>query len=215
MLNVSKWIKLPLLLDGEEMAKLFASIDPCALYEVHRVVGESQWVHSLSDFLETYRDYVFSLKEGKEPPLALVRQFAYAMSVTSDAFTAQEVGEKRILLKATLPIVQMQPHALRYSPLDGTFRSGVHGEGTISWGIQLGYPQIYEDPRTHLIQSTRELTNGPLFQQIQKWVRAHTRPTPFEVDGKKQIVPARLGKSCFAWIARHPHLHTVHVVTSS
>jgi len=202
MLNVSKWIKIPLLIDAEEMEDLFKSVTPFCLYQVQKVTPKGEGVISLSAFLEDYSTYIESLKRGKVPaPLS-----SPVLSVTPDALHTMAFDDGRQLYKPQLPVIQMQVHAVRYSEADQSFRSQLFGSDAISWGIQLGYPQIYEDPKTYEIHATRDLPNGPLFREIQKWVRMHTRPTPFVVNNQKQNVPIRLGKACFTWINTHPQL---------
>jgi len=206
MLSVSKWIKIPLLIDVEEMEDLFSSITPFRLYQVQKVTPKDEGIISASSFLKDYADYIDSLKRGEVPSARFGPLFSPVLSVTDEALFAMPVGEARQLYKPQLPVIQMQAHAIRYSPADHSFRSQLFGSGAISWGIQLGYPQIYEDPKTHAIFPTRDLPNGPLFHDIQKWVRHNTRPTPFVVEGHKQNIPIRLGKACFSWIAAHPQL---------
>lgn len=203
MLNVSKWIKIRFLIDLEEMEDLFHSLPPFQLYEVHRVTSKGEGIVPQAFFLKEYGTYIESLQKGEIPQVGM---FSPVLSVTEEALYAMPVEDRRQLYKPQLPVVQMQAHAFRYSPADQSFRSQLFGNDAISWGIQLGYPQIYEDPKTHAIFSTRRLPNGPLFHAIQKWVRSHTLPTPFVVEGKKQNVPIRIGKKCFSWIHAHPQL---------
>ena len=203
MLNVSKWIKIPLLLDQEEMRALFGAFT-FELYRIGSVIPKGEGVITPETFLEAYSTYIETLKRGEIPPPPPF--FSSVLSVTEEALETIEVDADRELLKPKLPVVLMQAHAVRYSPEDGEFRSQLFGSDGISWGIQLGYPQIYEEPGTHAILATRDLPNGPLFHAIQKWVRSSTRATPFIVDGKRKNVPIRLGKQCFSWIETHPQL---------
>lgn len=208
MLHVSKWIKLPLLIDVSEMKDLFASLAPFSLYDVQRVTPVGAGILSKEAFLAEYAIYIEKLKGGEIPsPLS-----SPVLSAISEALYAMPVGEGRQLYKPQLPIVQMQAHAVRYSDADQSFRSQLFGADGISWGFQLGYPQIYEDPQTYEILPTRDLPNGTLFRGIQKWVRKFTRPTPFVISGYKQNVPIRLGKACFSWINAHPQLKAKGIV---
>ncbi|MCH9627665.1 MAG: hypothetical protein S4CHLAM2_13070 [Chlamydiales bacterium] len=184
------------------MEDLFSALPPFSLYQVGSLTPKGEGILSHATFLETYGDYVAHLKRG-EIPSSLP---APVLSVTEEALEIVVVDEARQIYKPKLPIVQMQAHAFRYSPEDQTFRSQLFGVDAVTWGIQLGYPQIYADPQTHAIFETRTLPNGPLFRAIQKWVRRHTLPTPFWVEGKRQNVPIRLGKACFSWINAHPQL---------
>ncbi len=206
MLNVSKWVKLPLLVDSSEMENLFASLPAFQLYSVQKVTVKGEGIVPQDAFLRDYALYIEILKRGEIPERSFGPIFSLALSVTDEAFFAMPVEGGRQLYKPILPIVQMQAHSVRYSSADKSFRSQLFGSDGISWGIQLGYPQIYEDPKTHAIFATRDLPNGILFHAIQKWIRRNTSPTPFVADGVKQNVPIRLGKECFTWINSHPQL---------
>lgn len=206
MLNVSKWVKLPLLVDSSEMENLFAVLPPFQLYSVQKVTARGEGIVAQDAFLRDYARYIEILKRGGIPERTFGPIFSLALSVTEEAFFAMLVEGERQLYKPTLPVVQMQAHAVRYSSADKSFRSQLFGSDGISWGIQLGYPQIYQDPKTDAIFATRDLPNGALFHAIQKWVRSNTSPTPFVADGVKQNVPIRLGKECFSWINSHPQL---------
>jgi hypothetical protein len=80
------------------------------------------------------------------------------------------------------------------------------GVKAIFWGIQISYPQIYQDPKSMELLKVGESNNSELFALVRSWVRDATRPTPFVVSGMKTNVPIRLGKQCFSWIGAHPQL---------
>lgn len=206
MLNVSKWIKLPLLLEVDELKELFHSIPSFQLYQVQKVTEEGGGKIDLTAFLNHYASYIDYLKNSLDPPSFFIPLFSPVISADEKSLTVLPVEGRRQLYKPCLPVIQMQGHSIRYSHVDQSFRSQVFGSEGISWGIQIGYPQIYEDPKTHAIVQTRALPNGILFHEIQRWVRKNTLPTPFLIDGVKQNMPIRLGKSCFSWINQHPQL---------
>lgn len=195
-MNVSKWTKLPLLID--QMDELFAALPKLTLYQVGKLTAPGEGELPLITFLDAYSSYVTALKSGE------VTKFPYApvLSVTDEAIEVMKVDGGRELIKPKLPVVQVQPYAFAFK--NGEFHSQLFGTDVISWGLQFGYPQIFEDPQTHAIYSTRDLPNGPLFRVLQKWVRAHTSATP--INGKN--LPIRLGKTCFSWINHHPQLKT-------
>jgi hypothetical protein len=93
--------------------------------------------------------------------------------------------------------------------LDGKFHSIAQGKETITWGLQFSYPQVFQDPKSKSfskVTNTLEFPNTALFLAQQKWMRQNTLPTPLIVQGKKINLPVRLGKRCFSWIEKHPHL---------
>jgi len=206
-LSVAKWLKIFLLIDAEEMRELFTFLDAHFLfYQVQRVIKSGEGILAPSAFLQLYEDYVCILQKGEIPPDSIQREFSLAMSVTNEALYALSVEGERQIIKPILPIIQLQANRVRYTPEDHSFRCPVFGVGTFSWGIQIAYPQIYQNPETHEVSGTDHFPNAPLFKAIQKWVRNATRATPFLVKGKKQNEPIRLGKKCFSWINNHPEL---------
>jgi len=56
------------------------------------------------------------------------------------------------------------------------------------------------------VRESSEFPNTALYRSVQRWMRAHTIPTPFHVNGKKINVPMRLGKKCLPWISEHCQL---------
>jgi hypothetical protein len=48
--------------------------------------------------------------------------------------------------------------------------------------------------------------NNQLYNSIRQWMRDHTVPTPFVVEGQRINVPMRIGCKCFPWINAHPQL---------
>ena len=82
------------------------------------------------------------------------------------------------------------------------------GINSIQWGIQFSFPYLFQNVNMEVIK-VREgalFPNASLFKQIQKWMRYHTSPTTFEVEGKEINVPIRLGNKCKTWINFHPQL---------
>lgn len=212
-LSVSKWIKISLLLDESEMAHFLSHLEktvgPFGFYDVQKITPQGEGIRSSDEFLDSYRSYITYLKKGEVPPFSQFRTLlSPVMSMTEKAFTIEKVDEKRQLIKAILPVIQLQCSQISYSQEDDKFRTQIFGTGGISWGIQVGYPFLYQDPKTYEIQSTRNFPNTPLFHEIQKWIRNKTRSTPFIVQQKKRNEPIRIGKKCFEWISMHPQLKT-------
>lgn len=216
-LNVSKWIKLPLLIDADEMASFFLflkeAVGPFWFFNVQGLTDRDEGILSPEAFLAIYREYIETLQRREISLLENFNaRFAHVLSVSKQAIYAIDCGSNRRLLKARLPVVQMQANRCSYSSEDQIFRTQVFGENTFSWGIQLGYPHLYQNPKTLEIHSVQGFPNTPLFEAIQRWVRSNTRPTPFIVEGKKKNEPIRLGKACFAWINRHPQLNAQNIM---
>lgn len=209
-LEASKWLKSPILIDGQEMAQLFESLGEFYLYQVGAVVKRGEGEISPDFFLQQYAGYVSQLEAGQVPdPKSYRHLFSCVMTRTKEAVYAIILEGDKQLIRVSKPIVQLQAHHIGYSTVDGKFRSMVFGSDSISWGIQFSYPQLFQDGVTKEVGATRLAEGYPnteLYHSLQKWVRHHTIPTPFSVDGELTNVPVRLGKQCLPWINRHPQL---------
>lgn len=208
--KISKTIKIPVLLEYEEFKSLLEMLGDVCFYEVQGIVKCDEGVIDKKAFLDIYRLYLDLVKKGGEFDLKqFYSPFSSALSCTSNTLYSIVIDEKRRLIKASKPVIQLQLNQIQYSNEDGSFRSMVYGEQGISWGVLFSYPQIYQDPHT---QDIFEVDEGPqfpnthLFRKLQKWVRSHTMATPFIVGDRRINVPIRLGKKCFSWINCHPQL---------
>lgn len=208
-LQASKWQKIPLLINENEMRELFAALGEFWIVQTSGLVtiGEEVIDHEL--FLEVYRNYLLALKTGVENQDFRVRPYFSSVWTTfPQSLYAVNVNDKQRLVKVQKPVIQLQAHRFDYSFADGTFRSMVMGSESVLWGIQFSYPHLYQDENLQVL-TVREgelFPNSALFKKIQQWSRAFTVATPFEVEGKKVNVPIRLGKECMPWINSHPQL---------
>lgn len=209
-MQASKWIQVQLLLDADEMQDLFDHLGDFKIYRCGCVLAKGEGNISRQAFLDCYRSYVAHLKEGKVPPESTYSPFFTSiLTLSSDCLFMLPLGEKQQMIRPAKPIIQLQSHEMDYSSVDGKFRSMVFGGESILWGLQLSYPQLYQNPETMEVEKVLEdpkHINTPLFRQLQHWVRLNTIPTPFLIDGHKTNVPMRLGKRCISWINQHPQL---------
>ncbi len=201
----SKYLKHHVLCDADELALLFEGGAPFWLYQLTGL-GDGEAIDP-QRFIEAYRSWIEELKEGRVPTDGALRKvLATAMTAEPEALWKQEVPGGRYIVKMGRPVIQIQAHFFTYSPIDEVFRPMTMGTGSIFWGLQFSYPQIYQDPKTMEFFEVEESPNTELFQKIKQWARDTTRATPFIVNGKKTNVPIRLGKNCFSWIGSHPQL---------
>ncbi len=206
-LQVSKWIKIPLLIDLVEMEHLLHSLPPFFLYDIQRVVGSKEGIYSPTYLLEAYGSYINALKRGEGPNLESFRApFSMAWSIDEGALYEMATPDHRRLLKAAYPVLQSQMNAIRYAPEEKIFRTQIFGSDTITWGIQVGFPFLFMDPKTCEAEKTNRFPNMSLFSAFQQWVRKETVATPFLIDQQQLNSPIRLGKKCFSWIGNHPQL---------
>lgn len=214
-LQASKWLQIQALLDIDEMALLLDVLAPFYLFQCGSITqrgpgGEGGQKESKEAFLARYNTYIESLKSGVLPPIPSYQLFfSSVLTVVNDCLYVVPIGDDRQLIRVSKPVIQMQACTIDYSPVDNKFRSMVFGSQNIPWGIQFSYPQLYQDPISKQPENVKDpvlYPNTHLFRILQKWMRQHTIPTPFIVDGKVINVPMRLGKHCLSWINKHPQL---------
>lgn len=205
--QASKWFSYRVLLDETEMQDLFATLPPFELYNVSEVVSSEQAIFPREEFLSEYAKSIQALKKGEiyTPPKAL---FSSALSATSEAFYAMDV-KKGIILKILQPVIQLSLHHFTYAPENQSFHFMVHSQESIQWGLQFSYPQLYSNSiQGDVIEVMKDhaYPNTALFRTLMKWMRNHSRPVPFLIQGEKKNVEARMGLQCFDWIENHPQL---------
>ncbi len=205
--SVSKWLKHQVLLDSSEMTTLLDEL-ACEIYNVSSIVPQEELKISHEKFLAAYTKYIDDLKEGKIPaPDRSI--FSAVMTIEPDAVYAKEVQPGRWMAKLKRPVVQLQNHRFFASKLDHKIHPMVMSEGSIQWGLQFAFPQIFFDGSGGSYTKTsdeNQFPNFALFGKIIKWLRTHSVPTTFIWEGQKIATPIRLGKACFAWIDNHPQM---------
>jgi hypothetical protein len=219
ILNVSKWLNIQVLLDVDEMHDLINQLSLFNIIPVGCIINKMHPFLSHEDFFKCYSTYIEALKIGQEPdPRSYSAAFSCALSMGPEEFYALDVSANTMLVKPCLPVVQMQAHSMGYSVIDEQIYPMVRGPDTISWGIQFSFPSLFQDKKS--VESSNTLKeerfrNNILFQEIQKWMRRHTRSTPMMVRQKVINLPIRIGHQCFSWINNHPKLRFHGLVVSS
>ena len=200
--QASKWSKVQVLLDTEEMQACLEGLSPlfCCLVSAPQLTKGIDF--SIRPFLEKYREYVEHLKEGKIPDAQSVRPyFSSILTATLEAVYGIPVGEERVLIKPRHPVIQLQAHHFFYSLLDGKFHPMVLSQESITWGIQFSYPQLFQDPKSKKIvkvDNSPLFPNTALFLSLQRWIRNHTVPAPFVIQGKRVNATFRVGEKSVA-----------------
>lgn len=209
-LQVSKQLKFQVLLDVSEMRELLQNLAPVHICVVSEPTPLDRALIPAEEFLEVYGSYVAGIKEGKMLDEKLLRRyFSSGWTSELDAVYAMAVSAEKYLVKPLKPLIQLQGHHFFYSDLDKQFHPMVLSQESVSWGIQFSYPQLCQDPKTSDILKVgkgEDFPNTALFAALTKWLREHTLPTPFVIDGKRTNAPIRLGKQCLNWIGKHPQL---------
>jgi len=209
---VSKWLEFPIVLSLEELKDLFAELG--AFYVIHtdRIVSNEEGILFPEEFLKIYEQYITTWKEGGNLNDSLYKKvFQGAISTTLDGMYAIKVDDSRRIVKTTEPTLLLQPYRIEYSSFDHKFRPMVMSKNSLSWGLQISYPQLYQDAKTGVLKKVDEtFVNSALFRKLQKWVRYHTQPTTFLIQEKeepKQItMPMRIGKEALLFVNNHSGL---------
>lgn len=205
-LRVSKALKHQVLLDTDEMQSLFKELGNFYLFAVSEPVALEE--AQIEDFLTVYKKYIDALKNGQPLEDRLLRRaFSSAWTVDPSFLYAMEVAGGKFLVKPLRPVLQLQLHRFSLSDVDEKVHPLVLGPGSISWGVQFSFPQLFQDPKTEEIAKVpRDFPNSELYWKLSRWLRAHTVPALFLFKGKRVVSSLRIGKQSLSWINRHPHL---------
>lgn len=207
----SKWQHIDLLVEASDFEELFQSTsEPIFLFSTMGLQPKDKNCISHSDFLSAWERYTSLLKEGEKVVDAEFRFFfTLALSYCQEAVRVLDFPDGRETVVPYAPIVQMQMHRMSYSVQDGKFHSQAFGPESISWGVRLSYPQLYQDPIKRSVENGFDeavFVNARLFSRIRSWVRRVSLPVHFTVNGAKIMAPCRLGRDSFRWIDKHPDL---------
>jgi hypothetical protein len=204
----SKWIHFDFLVETAELAKLFLTLgEPLFLFSTMGVQEKGKSRILPDEFLAAWERYIECLRQGNKVDDPDFRYFFTAiMSYELNAMRSVEIPGEREVIIPYEPIMQMQMHRFTYSLDCKKIHSQAFGEGSISWGIRLSYPQLFQYPQTRQVEAAQNVAkfkNALLVSKVRSWLREVSVPTPLEISGQRQNVPIRLGKSCFPWINNH------------
>jgi len=211
-IQASKWLSCRALLDAKEMEALLSFLPSFSIYNVSELVDLQTARFSIEDFLAKYIDYVATIKAGLIPDQVLFKPyFSASFSATSKALYAMKVKDGKYIIKAKEPVVQLSLHHFTYCFEQQKFHSMIHSEEAVTWGLQFSFPQLYANSNDNDIVEVYKDENNPntiLYKALSKWIRSHTTPTPFMIEGKQKNATFRLGKESFAWAKKHPQIET-------
>ncbi len=185
---VSKWLHLQALLSLQELKALFDALNPVCLFFNGKVLTEEEVTDQQEAFLHFYEKYLKALVAKEEcslPPFCLSR--------TEKSVYAFKVGENRFLIKPRAPLIQVREHRFLVTH-DGRVSSMAFGKGSIPWGIQFSFPQLFlEEGKIVEVMKSKEYENKELFRTLKLWIREYTRPASLELNGKKTNCTFRVG----------------------
>lgn len=206
----SKFLHFELLIEKEDFDRFFEALGEVFLFSTLGVQLKGQNAISKERFLATWQDYIDDLRHGKAIDDSKFR-FAFTLLLTSynDALRAIAIGDDKEIITPYEPAIQLQLHRFGYSTIDGKFRPMVFGEKSVSWGVRLSYPQLFQYPETRQVMDAldeEKFPNAKLFNSLRYWIRHNTQAVPFLVEGKRVNIPMRISKGCFSWINNHKEL---------
>lgn len=213
-LQVSQFLHIQVLLSSKELTSLIEQLqeelEALLLVATGKIAPPQDLIVPPALFCQRYSDYVEELAQGRNPdPTRAQCDFSVSLSCDQSDFFAIEVASGGQLVKPKMPVVQVQAHFMGFSLVDARLRPMVRSSDSIPWGLQFSYPLIFQDPKTSDVhQALREerFQSRLIFQKIQRWMRLHTRSTPFIYKEKRMNVPMRIGHDCFEWVNNHAML---------
>lgn len=190
--QASKWLKLPLFLEVQEMQNLLEILPPW-IAPLSGVIAEESQLLAKSQFLEIYNQYVEQLKKNLRP--IIDRRLTCAFTGNVEDLRAVPVSGG-VLVRIVRPVIQVQPYTLHYSEVAGKFHEMTHSRDSFAWGLLFSFPQLFQNPLTNEAEKVTEqiYPNAAIFKAMQRWSRNNTIPTPFQVTDRVINLPARMGK---------------------
>jgi hypothetical protein len=210
-LHCSKWLKHALLLTEKEMVDLFSIWAPYYLFSPIQKGEKHRWLIGEEEFLNRYREYLLFLKENDVfPPPGLRKNFTLLLAASLEDIYAVPTKEEMFFLKAKRPVIQLQLYHAFFSRADGKIHAMAMDSSSFSFGLQIAYPQIYEDSLTGEYTKILHGGNFPttlLYQQTIQWIRKNTRPFSYQQKGEEKIAPFRVGKEKLDWSSDHKQFY--------
>ena len=206
-LHCSKWVKHAVLLDKEEIEAFWQLLASCIIISPVQRVFKEKWDVSKEHFFAQYERYLAWLElEEDFPPPALRKEFTLMISSFIEAFYAVSIPSDQFLIKARAPVIQIQMYHCFISKFDRKIYPMAMNADSFTYGIQISYPQIYEEAHTGKFKKMlleKDFPNTILYKQIIQWLRHHTRLATFTLGDKEEIAPFRVGKKEKDWMNSH------------
>lgn len=211
---VSMWLSTALYLSAQEMQRFIESLGPFFILKTDTVIPKNEGIIKSEDFLAAYKDYITALSLGEDIDEKSVKKYFQSVwTLNLDTVYSIDVDPDRHIIKLSKPSIILQHHKLHYSDDDQKFRSMVLGLDAFTFGIQISYPQLYQDPKTHELKKILlegSFVNTDLYKKIKQWVKTNTRPISFLIENKKVTLPYRIGKEALAFVNHHPWIVKKH-----
>lgn len=210
--QVSKWLHFQVLLSKEEMEDLLNLEENLLLYPASDICAIGSPLVEKKSFIEAYGEYLEALKSENPDFTPYRRLFSCYATVSPDCLYSVEVSEKEQLIRPKLPVIQLRPHQMGYSKIDSAIYPMSLGAGAIAWGLQISYPQIFQNPHSQEIVKVGTgdiFPNTAPFKNLSRWMRLKTEPVIFNAHGKRIATPVRIGKEALSLVSSHRQLQAL------
>lgn len=178
MIEASRYFTYYVLFSCQEMRALLAALQPLSIYDISQLTDGSALPEA--EFLARYQ----ACLEGAEFS-------ACVFTADPAAVTSLEVRPGRFLHRPLRPVLSLRSN--HYSTTSG--KPMVYGKGSLPWGLEYAFPQLYRDEETKQVIETLKTPspNLELFKKLKHFVRAHSRPAKLSIGGKIITSPLRQG----------------------
>lgn len=195
-------------MDIQDWESFFSSFPSLSLVVISSVSEKNNYKISKEEFFQHILSYTKSLQASEVVDLAPYRKmFSIALSEDEEDFSVQPLANDRVLIKQKKPMVQFRPASF-FIDENLEVKTKMIGKDTISWGIEIAYPQTFQDPDTKEIKNgLTDYPNGSLFKEIMRWVRKNTRPVQIIFQSRAIQSNLRLGNNALQWIDQYERLN--------
>jgi len=202
-MHCSKWIRHAVLFDIDELEQWMELLSSCYFFSPVYRVSSSHWQVEKTQLWKEYNKYLdWIASQNTIPSLSLRNNFTLLISDVLDDFYAVRAGEDQYFIRARRPVLHMQLFHCFFSFLDQKFHPMAMHEDSFTFGLQLSYPQFYEDPDTgvfHKVLLEDSFSMTSMYRRLAKWLRHHTTPVVIRKGEEKMVAPFRQGKNGRDW----------------
>ncbi|MCH9612711.1 MAG: hypothetical protein S4CHLAM102_12040 [Chlamydiia bacterium] len=206
----SRYQTADILFSIEGLKALFAHFDDCLLINTAGVVTRGEGMISLEEYCQRYGRYLECLQKG-DPIDELAKRLTCTVVKGADDLYAIEVGSDRMLVKTREPAITIQCAGFDIKP-DHSLAIGGWSPSRVAWGIEILFPQLYQDLDTMKVYKVFTETQNamaPIFKKVQKWVRKETKTVKIKFQNQLIRTNLKMSPECAEWASDMPHLFEV------
>lgn len=199
-------------MDKLDWESFFDSFPSLFLVVVSSVSEKNQYRIEKKEFMQGVESYIEALITKDQIDLTPYRKiFSVALSQSEEDFTLQVLQDTRVLVKQKQPMIQLR---LASWIIDEQLqiKTKIIGKESIPWGVEIAYPQTFQDPDTKEIKNgLTDYPNGMLFKEIMRWIRKNTKPVQIIFESNEIQSNLRLGSNALQWIDHYKRLSNGHI----